>query len=60
MVKDYRDLRNNSLNTYGLCTSYYLSTSGLSWDAMLQMTKIEFELISGPDICIFFQKVARV
>ena len=30
---------NNSLKNYGLCPSHYLSAPGLSWDAMLKMTK---------------------
>ena len=55
-MKDYQDLylkcdvllladvfekcRNNSLNNYGLCPSHYLSAPALSWDAMLNMTKV--------------------
>ena len=30
---------NNSLKNYGLCPSHCLSAPGLSWDAMLKMTK---------------------
>ena len=57
-VKDYHDLylkrevlsladvfekfRNNSLKNYGLYPSHYLSAPGLSWDAMLKTTKVEF------------------
>ena len=52
-------LRNNSLKNYGLCASHYLSTPGLSWDAMLKMTKIKLELISDPDMYIFFEKSIR-
>ena len=74
-MKDYHDLylkcdfllladvfekfRNNSLKNYGLCPSHYLSTPALSWDAMLNMTKVEPELISDPDMYIFFEKVMR-
>ena len=35
----------------------YLIAPALSWDAMLNMTKIELELISDPDMYIFFEKV---
>ena len=42
--------RNNSLKNYGLCPSHYLSTQALSWDAMLNMTKVELELIREPDL----------
>ena len=38
-----------------------MSAPGLSWDAMLKMTKIELELFSDPDIYIyiFFEKGTR-
>ena len=58
-MKDYHDLylkcdvlllanvfekfRNNRLKNYGLYPSHYLSVPGLSWDAMLKMTKIELQ-----------------
>ena len=74
-MKDYHDLhlkcdvlllanvferfRNNSLKNYGLCPSHYLYAPGLSWYAMLKMTKIELELLPDPDICIFFEKGTR-
>ena len=74
-MKDYHDLclkcdvlsladafekfRNNSFKNYGLCSNHYLSPPGLSWDAMLKMTKIELELIPDPDIYIFFEKGTR-
>ena len=40
-----------------MCPSHYLSA--LSWDAMLDMTKIKFELISDLDMYIFFEKGMR-
>ena len=65
MIKDYYDLylncdvllladvfekcRNNGLKNYVLCPSHYLSTPALSWDAMLNMTKVELDLIPDPD-----------
>ena len=74
-IKDYYDLylkydvlllpdvfekfRNDSLKNYGFCPSYYLSAPALSWDAMLNMTKIKLQLISDPDIYIFFEKGMR-
>ena len=72
-MKDYHDLylkcevlliadvfekfRSNSLKSYGLCPSHYLSTLGLSQDAMLKMTKNRLELIPDPDMYIFSEKV---
>ena len=34
-------------------------TPALSWDAMLNMTKIELELISASDMYLFFEKDMR-
>ena len=72
-MKDYHDLylrcdvllladvfekfRDNSLKNYGLCPSHYLSAPGLSWDAVLEMTKAKFEVIIDPGMYIFFEKV---
>ena len=38
----FEKFRNNSLKNYGLYQSHYLSAQGLSWDAMLKTTKVEF------------------
>ena len=51
-----KKFRNNSLKNYGLCPSNQLSAPALSWDAMLNMTKIKLELISDPDMYILFEK----
>ena len=51
--------RNNSLKIYGSCSSRYSSAPGLSWDAMLKMTKIKLELTIDPDMYIFFEKGTR-
>ena len=55
----FKKFRNNSLNNYGLCASHYLSAPALNWGVMLNMTKIMCELISGPDMYIFFEKDMR-
>ena len=49
--------RNNNIKNYGLFPSHYLSAPSLSWNAMLNMAKVKFELISDSDI--FFGKVVR-
>ena len=36
-----------------------MSATGLSWDAMLKMTKIELQLIPDPDMYIFTEKGTR-
>ena len=74
-MKDYHDLclkcevlmladvfekfRNKSLKNYTLCPSHYLIAPTLSWDAMLNMTKVELELILDPYKQIFFKKATR-
>ena len=47
---------NNSLKNYGFCPSHYLKAQTLSWDAMVNMTKVELERIPDPDMYIFFGK----
>ena len=37
----FEKIRNNSLKYYGLCLSHYLSAPDLSWDSMLNLTKVE-------------------
>ena len=44
------------IRNYGSCPSYYLSAPPVSWDAMLNMTKMELELIPDPDMNMFFEK----
>ena len=51
--------RKDSLKNYRLCPSHYLSVSGLSWDTVLEMIKIGFELIPNPDMYIFLEKGTR-
>ena len=48
-----------SLEYYCLDPSHYFSTPGLSWDAMLKMTKIKLELISNIDMRLFIEKGMR-
>ena len=74
-MKDYHDLylkcevlmlavvfekfRNNSLRNYRLCPSHYLSGPASIWDAMLNMTKVELELTTDPDMYVLFEKGMR-
>ena len=51
--------RNNSIKIDGLSPSNYFSAPALSWDAMLNMTKMKLQLIPDPDVYIFFEKVMR-
>ena len=44
------------LEYYGLDPCHYFSSPGLSWDAKLNMTKIELELISNIETYLFVEK----
>ena len=47
------------LKYFNLDPCHYFSAPGLSWDAMLKMTKIELENISDADIHLFTEKAMR-
>ena len=52
----FEKFRKNILKSYRLCLSYYSSAPALGWNAMLNITKVEFELISVADMYLFFEK----
>ena len=47
------------LKYHDLDPCHYFSAPGLSWDAMLKMTKVELEKISDADIHIFIERIMR-
>ena len=47
------------MDYYRLDPCHYFSSPGLSWDAMLKMTKIELELIDDIDMHLFIEKGMR-
>ena len=47
------------LKDYGLDPCHYVSSSGLSWDAMLKMTGIRLEEINDIDMYLFLEKGMR-
>ena len=55
----YEKFIKTCLDYYGLDPWHYFSTPGLSWDAMLKMTKIELETISDSDVHLFIEKDMR-
>ena len=48
-----------SLKNCNLDPCHYFSAPGLSWEAMLKMTKLELEKISDVDIHLFIEKAMR-
>ena len=57
MVDTFKKFTFTCLKYYGLDPCHYFSAPGLSWDAMLKMTKEELEKISNPDMHLFIEKV---
>ena len=55
----FENFSNNIIKNYELCLSHYLSAPALNLDAVLNMTKVEFEPISDTDIYLFFEKYMR-
>ena len=51
--------RNNNLKNYGLYQNHYFSALALNWDAILNMTKDELELIPDPEMLLLFEKGMR-
>jgi len=41
---------------YGLDPAHYFSAPGMSWDALLKMTKVELELLTDIDMHLLMEK----
>jgi hypothetical protein len=59
LAECFEEFRNTSFQTYGLDPSHYVSSPGLSWDAMLKLTKEELELITDPDMLLMVMEGIR-
>jgi len=55
----FENFRKTCVFHYKLDPCHYLSSPGLSWDAMLKMTKINLDLISDIDMQLFIEKGMR-
>ena len=55
----FENFRKTCLHHYRLDPSHYMSSPGLSWDAMLKMAKINLDLISDIDMQLFIEKGLR-
>ena len=55
----FQNFRNACLTYYGLDPPHYVTSPGLSWDAMLKMTGINLELITDIDQQLFIEKGMR-
>jgi hypothetical protein len=55
----FESFRNLSLEHYGLDPAHYVSTPGLSWDAMLKFTGVELELLTDANMMLMFMEGIR-
>jgi len=55
----FEAFRNTSMQHYGLDPAHYFSAPGMSWDALLKMTKVELELSTDIDMHLFMEKGLR-
>ena len=46
-------------NNYGLDPVWYYTAPGLAWDTALKISKVELELLSDPDMLLFFERGIR-
>ena len=52
----FENFRNTCMQYYGLDPCHYFTSPGLSWDAMLKMTKVKLELMTYINMYQFIEK----
>ena len=55
----FENFRNTCMQYYGLDPCHYFTSPGLSWDAMLKMTKVKLELMTDINMYQFIEKEMR-
>ena len=55
----FENFRNTCMQYYGLDPCHYFTSPGLSWDAMLKMTKVKLELMTDVNMYQFIEKGMR-
>ena len=55
----FENFRNTCMQCYGLDPCHYFTSPGLSWDAMLKMTKVKLELMTDINMYQFIEKGMR-
>ena len=56
VFENFRDL---CMKNYGLDPAWYYTSPGLSWDAGHKKTGVKLELLTDPDMLLFFEKGIR-
>ena len=55
----FESFRNVCMENYKLDPAWYYIAPGLSWDAMLKMTKVNLELLTDPDMYLMIENGIR-
>lgn len=55
----FEAFRTTSMTHYGLDPAHYFSAPGMSWDALLETTKVQLELLTDIDMHLFMEKGLR-
>ena len=56
VFENFRDL---CITNYDLDPAWYYTAPGLSWDALLKITKVNLELLTDPDMLLMFEHGIR-
>ena len=56
VFENFRDL---CITNYDLDPAWYFTAAGLSWDALLKITKVNLELLTDPDMLLMFEHGIR-
>jgi hypothetical protein len=55
----FENFRSACQDAYDLDAAHYLTTASLSWDACLKMTRVKLDVISDPNMHLFFEAGIR-
>ena len=55
-----KNLQKVAQKNYGLCSCHHLSTRALSWNTMLNIKKVEFDLVLNAEFYFFVEKGIKV
>ncbi|VDI33807.1 Hypothetical predicted protein [Mytilus galloprovincialis] len=55
----FENFRDNCMKTHKLDPAHYFTSPGLSYEAMLNFTRIRLELLTDPDMLLMFENATR-
>lgn len=56
----FENFRISSITLYGLDPAHYHTTPGLSWDAMLKLTRVRLEVLTDIDMLLFVESGNKI